>query len=284
MRDEQRRRAACTHRRHHAARAPPNVVEVYELGMLGEHPYIITVTELVEELLLSLDDFRRTCERQQRHPLDLVSRRRSGRGPGQPRAGRERQGRGGQAGCSHQPIFSMRGTLSWRRDGGVKVGDFAYAGRHEFVGIRPVRTADRRSIVAYACRPEEYVRGDRGDARSTSSPWGSCSTSSSGARADRGRRPTSTCTSPHSRRGIAAHHQPLPARGALGAHQRATSPRSAGARPAPGGLFYLADLRRVIALAVGMAARARVRLQTPVCEMTEGMPNEEHAQPNPDDV
>ena len=260
--------------RHAAHVRHPNVVEVFELGVLGEHPYI--VTELVEGC--SLDDFRRTyVAAERRMPLDLVLFVATEAAEGLAAARCARNAEGIVLQMSHHDLSMRQILLSW--NGEVKVGDFGLrsAGMSSS-GIRPVRQAVRKTLTYLA---PEIVRGDRGDARSDVFAMGIML-----HELLRGPRYAEDATDidvyESTLRGdiLRTVREPLLAPELSALIERATSPDPQERHAHAGVLAY--DLRR-IALAMGVGD-ARTFLRNALYEMTEGMLPNESTEPNADDV
>jgi serine/threonine-protein kinase len=252
----------------------PNVVEVFELGVLGEHPYI--VTELVEGC--SLDDFRRAyAAAERRMPLDLVLFVATEAAEGLAAARCARNAEGIVLQMSHHDLSMRQILLSW--NGEVKVGDFGFrsAGMSSS-GIRPVRQAVRKTLTYLA---PEIVRGDRGDARSDVFAMGVML-----HELLRGPRYAEDATDidvyESTLRGdiLRTVREPLLAPELSALIERATSPDPQERHAHAGVLAY--DLRR-IAFAMGVGD-ARSFLRNAMYEMTEGMLPNESTEPNADDV
>ena len=257
--------------RHAAHVRHPNLVEVFELGVLGEHPYI--VTELVEGC--SLDTLRglyATAAR--RMPLDLVLFVATEAAEGLAAARGSRNAEGIVLQMSHHDLSARQVLLSW--NGEVKVGDFGFrAAGMSASGIRPARQEVRKTLTYLA---PEVVRGDRGDARSDVFAMGIILHELlRGPRyADEA---SDTQVYEATLRGdiLRTVREPLLPTELAAVIERATSldPQE---RPAHAGVLAY-DLRR-IALSMGVGD-ARTFLRHALFEMTEGMLPAEKTEPNP---
>lgn len=260
--------------RHAAHVRHPNVVEVFELGVLGEHPYI--VTELVEGC--SLETFRGTyAAAGRRMPLDLALFVASEAAEGLAAARCAKNTEGMVLQMSHHDLSARQILLSW--NGEVKVGDFGFrsAGMTSS-GIRPVRQAVRTTLTYLA---PEIVRGERGDARSDVFALGIVLHELlRGPRyADEA---SDTDVYDATLRGeiLRTVTEPLLAPELSALVERATSPEPRERQPHAGVLAY--DLRR-LALSMGVGD-ARIFLRHALHEMTEGMLPNEATEPNGDAV
>lgn len=260
--------------RHAAHVRHPNVVEVFELGVLGEHPYV--VTELVEGC--SLDDFRRAyAAAGRRMPLDLVLFTAMEAADGLAAARAAKNAEGIVLQMSHHDLSPRQVLLSW--NGEVKVGDFGVrAAGMSSSGIRPARQAVRKTLTYLA---PEVVRGDAGDARSDVFALGVIL-----HELLRGPRYADDATDTEvyeaTLRGdvLRSVLEPRLAPELSALVERATNPDPQERHAHAGVLAY--DLRR-IALSMG-GSDARAFLRQAMFEMTEGMLPNEQTEPNPIDA
>ena len=256
--------------RHAAYVRHPNVVEVFELGVLGEHPYI--VTELVEGC--SLDAFRGTyAAAERRMPLDLVLFVATEAAEGLTAARDAKNAEGILLQMSHHDLSSRQILLSW--NGEVKVGDFGFrAAGMSASGIRPARQAVRKTLTYLA---PEVVRGDRGDARSDVFALGVILHELlRGPRYADDASDTQVYESTLRGDVLRTVREPLLAPELSALIERATSPDPLVRQPHAGVLAF--DLRR-IALSMGVGD-SRMFLRHALYEMTEGMLPTEQTEPN----
>ncbi len=145
--------------RHAAHVRHPNVVEVHELSVMGEHPYVIT--ELVEGC--SLDAFCGAYRRVGRKlPIDLALFLAVEIAEGLSGARASKNAEGIVLNMSHHDLSPRQVLLSW--NGEVKVSDFGLrAAGMASSGIRPAALSARATMTHIA---PEVVQGARSEARS----------------------------------------------------------------------------------------------------------------------
>ncbi|CAN5147091.1 hypothetical protein BH09MYX1_BH09MYX1_33320 [soil metagenome] len=145
--------------RHSAYVRHPNVVEVNELGVASDHPYV--VTELVEGCALAalVTAYRRVGRRM---PVDLALFIATEMAEGVSGARSAKNAEGIVLNMSHHDLSTRQVLLSW--NGEVKVSDFGLrAAGMSASGIRPAALSAKITLANVA---PEVIQGARGDARS----------------------------------------------------------------------------------------------------------------------
>lgn len=144
--------------RHSAHVRHPNVVQMLELSVTGDHPYVIT--ELVEGCSLqSLVGAYRQVGR--KLPVDLALFVASEVAEGLAGARASKNSEGILLNMSHHDLSARQVLLSW--NGEVKVSDFGLrAAGMTSSGIRPAALSARVTLANVA---PEVLQGARGDAR-----------------------------------------------------------------------------------------------------------------------
>jgi serine/threonine-protein kinase len=247
--------------RHSAYVRHPNVVEIHELAVVGEHPYVLT--ELVEGC--SLDAFASAYRRVGRRlPVDLALFVAVEIAEGLAGARSAKNAEGIVLNMSHHDLSPRQVLLSW--NGEVKVSDFGLrAAGMSSSGIRPVTLSARATMTHIA---PEVVQGSRGDARSDVFSLGVMLHEM--LRGPRFAEGVSDAKIFDLARVGDLHRsvrEPLLPEGLMMILERATAPDPKARYPHAGVLAY--DLRRV-ALSMGVGD-GRSFLRSALFEMTEGL-------------